>query len=172
MSQNGFIVFTATPEMAKQSNRALRSGVTYVAQRATVAKMAESSSSVDNKKTSTKRSTKKKVTKKASTRKSNKKTAKKASTRKTSTKKSTSPKSTRRKSVKPEAIIKFVHENDGCNMTDIERATKLPQATLRRMINSAREAGAITTTGQRRGLRYHIGSVSAEPVMSGADADN
>ncbi|MGD9725362.1 MAG: hypothetical protein AB7L09_03025 [Nitrospira sp.] len=164
MSQHGFIVFTATPEMAKQSNGALRSGVTYAAQRATVAAAPSSTKKV------TKKSAKvaKKVTKKAAkkiAKKVTKKVAKKAKV-----KAQPAPKATPRKAVRPDAVVKFVRENDGCNMTDIERSVKLPQAALRRILNTARENGEITTTGQRRGLRYHITAPATATV--GADVDS
>lgn len=155
MSQNGFIVFTATPEMAKQTNRALRSGMTYVAQPAKVAKMVDDSAPTPK---ATKKTTKKKVAKKTKAKAKAKKATKKKVVKKTS-----KPKATERTAIQPEAIIKFVQENDGCNMTDIEAAIKAPQSRLRRVINQAREAGDIVTTGQRRGLRYHI------PTVAGAD---
>lgn len=167
MSQNGPIVFTATPEMAKQTNRALRSGVTYVAQQAKVAKQDDTTATKSSRKSSTKKKTTAK--KKAAKKTTKKKVTKKTAAKKTKGKAKSAPKSTKRDVVKPEAVIKFVRENDGCNMTDIEQAIKAPQAKLRRVINAAREAGQITTTGQRRGLRYHIGSESAETAVAGSN---
>lgn len=169
MSQNGFIVFTATPEMAKQTNRALRAGVTYAAQPVKVAKQDETAPDKPTQKASTK--TAKVKVKASKPAKAPKATKKAASAKVKASKPAKAPKATKRTAVKPDAIIKFVRENDGCNMTDIEQATKAPQAKLRRMLNAARDAGHITTTGQRRGLRYHIGAATTEPVASGSDSN-
>ena len=84
--------------------------------------------------------------------------------------KSLAKKAKKRSTIKPELIVKFVRKNEGCNMTDIEGHTNLPQATIRRVLNSAREAGDIRTEGQRRGLRYFVGSAAS--VTSGDDASS
>jgi predicted RNA-binding protein with PIN domain len=160
---NGFIVFTVTPDLAKQM-KGFKSGATYVAQRAVaVVNVGEASAKNTRKKASSKKTATKRVTKKAS-----KKTGRKAAVKKTTASKATSRKatkkatvkSTKRSSLTPDIVIKFVRENEGCNMTDIERSVKHPQAAIRRVLNSARSDGLITTEGQRRGLRYFAGNVA------------
>lgn len=156
---NGMIVFTATPEMAKQM-KGFKSGATYVAQRATVVGIGQAAPTTRSNKKATK-----KVTKKVAKKVAGKPKATKA-TKKVTKKK---VKATKRKAVKPEVILKFVRNNEGCNMTAIEGHTNLPQATIRRILNSARAEGSIRTEGQRRGLRYYAG---AAPAASGGSESN
>lgn len=169
---NGPIVFTVTPEMAKQM-KGIKAGETYVAHKATAvyggttvsggSKSSSTKTRTSKQKTSTKKaSAKKTATKKASA----KKTTRTKATKKVAKKK---VKATKRKAVKPEVIISYVKNNEGCNMTDIEGAVKLPQATIRRILNSARADGVIRTEGQRRGLRYFAGATSS---VSGGDSQN
>ena len=165
INSNGFIVFTVTPELAKQM-KGLTSGATYIAQRATAVVTVVNTSEVstqntpkaDVKQTTTKRVNKKAGRKAASkskvvdqkvVKKVVKKVAKKAIA-----------KATKRLSLTPDIVVTFVRENEGCNMTDIERSVGHPQATIRRVLNSARNDGLITTEGQRRGLRYFVGATS------------
>ena len=182
---DGPIVFTVSPEMAK-SMKVFRAGETYVAHRATaVVGVGEGTSTRTPpkkkaaKKKVAKKTTKKKVTKKASKRKpktkkapSKKKSTPKKKTKKKVTKKASKPKALKKKTVKPDIIVKFVRENEGCNMTDIEASTKMPQAAIRRVLNQEREKGSIRTEGQRRGLRYFIGKSSPEPVAAAASSDD
>lgn len=149
--QTGPLVFTATPEMAKQMPKIFRAGITYVANRAVVTDFGSSPQTpkpIKKKKTAPT----KKVTDGA--KKKKKKTIKRA--RKVA-------KSTKRKLIKPDLIIDFIRENEGCNMTAIEGHTHLPQITIRRILNLARNNGEIRTEGQRRGLRYFDGVI---PVTS------
>jgi len=186
-SQSGFIVFTATPEMAQQT-KVFKSGVTYVAQRAVaVAQTGSAPASAvkagGRKKTSSRKASTKSATTKKAARKT---TAKKATTKKVTKKAAASKpakaskrekaatakrplKSTARKTDKPEIIVQYVRANEGCNMTDIERSTKLPQAAIRRILNTARDAGAVRTEGQRRGLRYFAGAATAGAAGGNAD---
>lgn len=153
-SRNGVIVITASPEMSQLSGRALRSGVTYVVQEATVVGLPETSGSV--KKTSS--SKPKAISKKSA---SNKPSAKAPVKTKATSAKMKTVKAAVRKNVQPDVIIAFVRGNAGCNMTDIESSVKAPQAQIRRVLKDARDAGQIRTEGQRRGLRYF-----AEAVVS------
>jgi len=180
-SKSGPVVFTATPEMAKQMPKIFKVGATYVAQRAAAVSVGDTSSSPA--KATRRRATKKVATKKASKPKRKKKVTKKAAKKTPKKKKVTkkqkkttkkAPKKkvkaglkvTKRRPIKPEIIIQYVNDNAGCNMTDIERSTKMPQTAIRRVLNSARDAGAIRTEGQRRGLRYFAGSEDAKPVAA------
>ncbi len=170
-SSNGYVVFTATPEMAKQMPKVFKAGATYVAQRATAIAVGGGSVTTTKNAPRTKPSTKKKVEKKA---KVAKKVAKKVTKKvaKKVAKKGDSPKialvkETKRKPVRPDVVLSFVRSNAGCNMTDIEGAVSLPQAVIRRILNSAREAGEIRTEGKRRGLHYF-----AEATASSVSADN
>jgi hypothetical protein len=180
--QNGYVVFTATHEMAKQMPKVFKAGATYVAQQASAVAVGSSSTSTSGpptrkatakkesakkklakKRASTKKATK--VVKKASTKKATKRVAKKAAAAKAPAE----PKATTRKAIKPDLILGYVKKHEGCNMTDIESHTKLPQPVIRRILNNARDAGEIRTEGQRRGLRYFYGSEA--PVAASASAD-
>ena len=155
--QSGVVVFTATPEMAKQMPKVFKTGATYVAQRATAVALGPTPR---KKRATTKKATKKtgqKVTKKRLTRK--KQQAAKPVAKPVA-------KSTKRKPIRPDLIIGFVKKNEGCNMTDIEGHTNLPQTTIRRVLNTARESGKIRTEGQRRGLRYFVGG--GAPIAAAA----
>lgn len=161
--QSGPIVFTATPEMAK-SMKVFKAGAVYVAQRAAaVAISSNGSTATATQRAPRKASKKKKKTKKVTKKASKKKKVSKRVTKKTSKKvaKKTSKKASKGSLVKPEMIVKYVRQNAGCNMTDIEGHTRLPQATIRRFLNAAREQGHIRTEGQRRGLRYFVGAPTA-----------
>jgi len=149
--QSGPIVFTATPEMAK-TMKVFKAGATYVAHQASAVALAVGSPPTTRSSRTTKpaKTAKKKVSKKTA-KKATKKTAKKVA-------KKTTKKVGKKATVKPGMIVKFVRKNEGCNMTDIEGHTNLPQAVLRRILNSARESGVIRTEGQRRGLRYFVGA--------------
>lgn len=180
-SQNGFIVFTATPEMAQQT-KVFKAGVTYVAQRAVAVAQSSATSSASSSKTAgrtktaakkkkiAKRAVKKTATKKRLTKKVTKKAAVKLSKRAQAATAKRPLKATARSAAKPEIIVQYVRDNEGCNMTDIERSTKLPQATIRRILNTAREGGEVRTEGQRRGLRYYSGA-GVTPAGGAADDD-
>ena len=152
-SKNGPLVFTATPEMAAQMPKIFRSGVTYVAQQAAAVAIEGATTTRTTRVSKKTKTTKKKASKKAS------KTTKKKASKKAS--KKSPAKATRRKSIKPEIVLQYVKDNQGCNMNDIEWHTKMPQAAIRRVLNAAREAGEIRTEGQRRGLRYFSGAEAA-----------
>lgn len=162
--QSGPIVFTATAEMAK-SMKVFKAGATYVAHRAVAVALGS------NESTTTRRSTKKATTKKATTKvvaaKKKKKTKKKVA--KKAIAKKVIKKAIKRSKVNPKMIVKFVRQNEGCNMTDIEGHTKLPQATIRRVLNSARELGSIRTEGQRRGLRYFSAAQQAAEATASSN---
>ena len=162
---SGPIVFTATAEMAK-SMKVFKAGATYVAHRAVAVAIASSGSSpAEATQKVTKKATKK-ATKKRATKK--KKDATKDATKDVTkdVKLVTRKKAFLRSNAAPKMIVKFVRKNEGCNMTDIESHTKLPQATIRRALNSAREEGTLRTEGQRRGLRYF--AVISEPAQGDA----
>jgi len=178
--QTGYVVFTATAEMAKQMPKVFKAGATYVAQRATAVAV-EPTPLRSTKKRSTKKKTKKRVAKTLKKKKkvakkkvAKKKVAKKKVAKKVA-KKTATAKSTKRKPIRPDVIIGFVRKNEGCNMTDIEGHTRLPQTAIRRVLNTAREAGSIRTEGQRRGLRYFVDSgqpqAAAALITTGA-SDN
>lgn len=192
--QDGPIVFTVTSE--RQMPKVFKTGATYVAQKAsavaiesvassqtkgrTTRSSAKTSDATGRKKTTKKSSTagrkKKNKTTKTKSTKSNSKRIAKSSSSARATKVSKKPKSTKRKPVKPEVIVHYVQNNDGCNMTDIEGAVKLPQAIIRRILNTARDSGSIRTEGQRRGLRYFGNQKStsdqAEAVSASAGNDS
>jgi hypothetical protein len=142
---NGYIVFKATSEMAKQMPNVFKEGATYVAQEASVVSLdnkttyqvSNVSSKMDNSDTESNVESKEIESNKLLTPKHPKNT-----------------KYTKRNPIKPNIIINYVKDNEGCNMTDIEVEVGAPQATIRRILNTARKAGTIRTEGQRRGLRY------------------
>jgi len=178
-NQSGPVVFTITPAMA-QGVKPFRVGDTWVAHKATTVALGEAvaprvttqkaakKTAAKKKKTAAKKASKPKVTKKVTKKTSKPKVTKKQSTRQEKVSKANPAvaKSTKRKPVRPDLIIGFVRKNEGCNMTDIEGHTKLPQGTIRRILNSARENGDIRTEGQRRGLRYYAGSEAATATAS------
>jgi len=161
--QSGPIVFAATAEMANSMN-VFKAGSVYVAHLAAAVAFVDPKSSPTKSSRTTKKTTKKKVTKKKVTKKKAKKKAKKVT--KKATKKVTKKKA--KKTIRPEMIVKFVRKNEGCNMTDIEGHTNLPQPTIRRILNAARESGEIRTEGQRRGLRYFVGAPANDTTDGGS----
>ena len=191
-NSNGVTIITATAEMAKQM-KVFKQGETYIVQKVSSIYIDPQASSTPDSAQTTKKPKAKVVTKGVAKKADKGPTAKtgskatasvtdaKANATETYSKKVTKRvskkvakkvakvkvKATTRKSIKPEIILTFVRKNDGCNMTAIEAATKLPQATIRRMLNSARDSGNIRTEGQRRGLRYFanaetVGAANAE----------
>jgi hypothetical protein len=146
--QTGFAICRATPEMAKQMPNIFKAGDVYLVQRATAVALGDEEPKVSRS------------------------TSKKHSTRRGSAKTTRAPRATKRKPVKPEIILQFVRENAGCNMTDIERDTRMPQAGIRRVLNSAREDGTVRTEGQRRGLRYFAGSPEPIVVVAGVGRED
>jgi hypothetical protein len=160
--QSGPIVFAATAEMAK-SMKVFKAGAVYVAHRAAAVAIVDIKSTTTKSSQTTKKTTKKKATKKATKKKATKKATKKKATKKKATKKTG-------KTIKPEMIVKYVRKNEGCNMTDIEGHTNLPQSSIRRILNAARESGAIRTEGQRRGLRYFMGAQATASATTDGDS--
>ena len=150
--QSGYIVFKATPEMVRQIPNVFKKEATYVAREASVVSLGPNNAKQENEKTSTEEHS----TPKNNGRKINK--FSKSLTKNTKpTKSNTTPKHTKRSPIKPDIIVDYVKDNEGCNMADIEVAIELPQSTIRRILNSARKSGTIRTEGQRRGLRYFGG---------------
>jgi hypothetical protein len=136
VSKQGFSVIVAGPELAKAMPKMFKVGKSYVVANA----------SVLGERTPT-------ATKQAKPGKPSKPGPKQAKAAKqTATPKTTTFKTDRK--VSPDNVVKFVKANPGCNMTQIEVGTKMPQADIRKALNTAREAGSIRTEGQRRGLRY------------------
>ncbi len=133
---DGPIVFIATSEMAEQTGKALKSGETYVAQRASrVSPQIESTES----------------------------THQPAPRRTRVLRSSKDQKLNRhRRTNRPRAVINYIKEHPGSLMTEIEQGTQMNQADIRRVLNDARETGIVSTTGKRRGLRYHPGPALVE----------
>lgn len=158
--QSGLFVFTATPEMAQALPKVFRPGMTYIAQRADSVIAAARPSTTGRKAGGS--TTGKKVTKASTT---GKKVSKTSSPKPSVNK---APKGARgKKAVSPEVVVQFVRDNEGCNMTQIEAATKMAQPAIRKALNDAREAGLIRTEGQRRGLRYFATTaVASSPTTS------
>lgn len=162
--QSGLFVFTATPELAQAMPKIFRSGSVYTVQRAdTVIQTAPGTgpgrraggSVTPSAKKLAKKDTK--PTGKSQAAKLTKVPAQKAA-----------PKVIKggKRSASPESVVQFVRENDGCNMTQIEAATRMAQPDIRKALNDAREAGQIRTEGQRRGLRYFAVAASASAAAS------
>jgi isochorismate synthase EntC len=176
-------ILTATAEMAKQM-KVFKSGETYVILRASSIYTDHRSSNQTTSSQTVKR-TKKPKTTTVSKRVTERPTAKKVKTKNNvkgvvsekATKKvkkkviKKKVKATTRKSIKPDLILTFVKKNDGCNMTAIAVATKLPQAAIRRVLNSARDNGSIRTEGQRRGLRYFANAQAGGSADGASDQD-
>lgn len=158
MSKQGFSVIVAGPELAKAMPKMFKSGKSYVVANA----------SVLGERTTT-------TTKQAATTKASKpgpkqgKAAKQGKAPKAAkTTKTTAPKAPKKGA--SDNVVKFVKANPGCNMTQIEAGTKLPQADIRKALNVARESGAIRTEGQRRGLRYFASGASGDQTPAPAAA--
>lgn len=167
--QSGLFVFTATPELAKAMPKIFRQGATYTVQRAdTVIEAVRPNAGT------------KKVASTTSVKKTTKKVGKPGKSQASKVVKSTAPKLAKagkggrgKKAASPEVVVQFVRDNDGCNMTQIEAATKMAQPDIRKALNDAREAGLIRTEGQRRGLRYFAIAAAAsapsdKPVAAGS----
>ena len=162
-NQNGPIVFTATPEMASQM-KVFKAGATYIAQRAGAVHLGEPAQASPSRKAAANPAPKKvkpKMIKKQVTKKASKPKA--AVAKKVAKKVTKAPKASKREMLTPDIVVKFVRENEGCNMTDIEQAVNHPQATIRRVLGAAREDGSVRTEGQRRGLRYFVGASTGAP---------
>lgn len=165
MSKQGFAVIVAGPELAKAMPKTFKQGASYVVASATVL----------GERTTTKASVTAKATKakpgpkpKAGLVKTQKATKPTKAAKPTRT---TAPKASRKAATGTD-VVKFVKQNPGCNMTQIEVGTKMSQADIRKALNSAREGGTIRTEGQRRGLRYFpaSGGTSAASTQAPAPA--
>jgi hypothetical protein len=146
--QGSFSVIVAGPELAKAMPKTFKAGASYVVASANVLGNGTSHATTKRAAKSSKPTGKVKVKKAAIATKP----AKPAKT----------PKAGGRKgSATPDTIVKFVKANPGTNMTAIEAHAKLPQADIRKALNTARELGLIRTEGQRRGLRYFAGGTTS-----------
>lgn len=156
MGKQGFAVIVAGPELAKAMPKMFKSGASYVVASASV--LGERTT------TTTKQATKAKPgpKPKGSPIKTQKGTKPAKAAKPT---RATAPKATR-KAAGGTDIVKFVKQNPGCNMTQIEVGTKMAQTEIRKALNAAREAGTLRTEGQRRGLRYFPATGGGAPAQA------
>lgn len=168
-NQSGLFVFTATPDLAQALPKVFKAGVTYTVQRAsTINQPAASNKTSKNTSSSPKKTTKHAGKTPAKSSKQDEKRAKSAAPK-------TEGKSSKKKGISIDAVVQFVRDNDGCNMTQIEASTRAPQPILRKLLNDARDAGMIRTEGQRRGLRYFASttaSASTADKSNSSDSDS
>lgn len=168
--RGGLFVFTATPEMAQALPKIFKKGETYIAQRADT--VIAAAGGTESRKTAP---AGQKKAAKAPAKKAGRPAKAKAPVKAPVKTPAKSGKVGRpRKNISPEVVVQFVRDNEGCNMTQIEAAVKMPQAAIRKALNDAREAGQIRTEGQRRGLRYYpttsVAAATADQSGQGSDA--
>lgn len=144
MKQSGVFIFTATQELSQAMPKIFKRGETYTVQKVSGVIGAQQQA-VQRPAQAPKKGTKK-VGRPPKQAKAGQKVGK-------------APRG--RRGASPEAVLQFVRENEGCNMTQIEAAVKMAQPEIRRVLNEARDAGLIRTEGQRRGLRYFAVGVTA-----------
>lgn len=149
------VVLKVTPALAKQLPKGLRVVITADA---TVSGKPGRKPAAKEEKTEKKRGRPKGSKNKTTEKKASKKEAKEPKAKKVA----------KTKAINPEVVVQFVRANSGCNMTDIEKSVKMPQADIRKALNVARESGEIRTEGQRRGLRYfpNGGGSSPQPAKA------
>lgn len=157
MAKSGFAVIVAGPDLAKAMPKMFKQGASYVVASADVLNLTGVTTVRAGKPSRTAKMVSKPV---------------KASRPAKVMKPSKAPKPARASTTSgkdySDVILKFVKQNPGTNMTAIEASTKLPQADIRRTLNSAREAGVIRTKGQRRGLTYYAAGASSSTAPASA----